>query len=171
MSFIKNANVYLDESGAGSLGVVNLNIATTLNNLIAQINAPWTAWTPDLAWTGTGSSASVMTCTSYYNQIGSLCVFNISLYVATIGSGNATALKISLPSYGKVGWQIAPYRGRLALAAIQQVHTNFYNPLAYIVYNSGPSTAASDALQFRSFQTIGTNAFGLDIEGFYEVAV
>ena len=152
----------LEQSGGGSLGLRDGETAAVLNRVVTAINAAWTAYTPTLAYTGTGPATAALTGASYYQQIGSLCFFNVYLYAASVSSGNATAMTLSLPLAPKQKLAHTPIYG------IQLVHTNYYNPQAYI--DQMTTTEAQNLVRLRAFTTLGTNPFSMQLHGFYEVA-
>ena len=162
MAKLSGVNTSLEQSGGGSLGIRDRETALVLNRILDAVNAAHSTYVPTLAYTGTGPATANLTGSSYYTQIGSLCFFNVYLYTASFTSSTATNMTFDLP--------VAPKQklAHVPLYGIQLVHTNYYNPQAYI--DQMTTTEAQNLVRFRDFRTLGTNPFSMQVSGFYEVA-
>jgi hypothetical protein len=131
-----------------------------VNDVMDHLNAAWTDWTPSYVYTGSGPNTAVTV--ARYRVTGSTLHFNVScIKTDTAQLSAAKALTITLPVRPKFIAACVPIK------AIQLVTTTYSNPLAYISANT--DSEAASIIRFRSFTTLGTGAYTLELAGFYEI--
>jgi hypothetical protein len=153
--------VKFDLTGAaGAVSTPDRETRQIINDVMDHLNAPWTAWTPSYVYTGSGPNTAVTV--ARYRVTGSTVHFNVScIKTDTAQLSAATALTITLPVRPKFISACVPIK------AIQLVTTTYSDPNAYIAANT--DSEAVSIVKFRSFTTLSTGAYTLELAGFYEI--